>query len=326
MPSPRTRGERCLYLCPANSPEVGLGHVRRSLAIADAAPAYGLNVRLMADRFHPHGTRQSPKPEASLSSGAWIETVRRGDFVVFDDYGIDQDVLSAVSARGALVAALDDRAVIDLEVDLLIVPSQLIVEAPRAHKVLSGPAFAPVSGACRRARRPDRPGTDRLLVTMGGGDIGGMTIPIVEALAGRSPFRTLRALIGPLAGSHDVTTARSLPGVEVTQSVDDPSTLFAESNAAISSAGSTIWELLCIGVPTALVITAGNQQGVAKITRAADAVLSLPTGDVGGQDFVDVVSLLADPQVQQSLHEAGQELVDGHGAERICRALVGTYG
>jgi len=263
-------------------------------------------------------------PPLALDAGEWTSAVRPGDIVVFDDYSLGRDEVTAVSARGGTVALVDDRDSIDLPADVVVVPSWPTVVALHASTVLSGPRFAPITGSIRARRRPHRARTDRLLVTMGGGDHGGNSVPIARAIAGLVPFSVVNVLAGALAAQREVGALAGLPGVEVSHHVRDPASLFSVCDAAISAAGVTTWELLCIGVPTAVLVVAENQAGVAALAADHGAAIGLSVGDVEGGAVVEVVEHLADPATQRRLHDAGQDLVDGRGAERVCSSLTGN--
>ena len=56
--------------------------------------------------------------------------------------------------------------------------------------------------------------------------------------------------------------------------VGDPAdvpAVFDRADAAISAAGSTTWELLCLGIPTAIIPVAENQRLIAKTVTAREA-------------------------------------------------------
>ena len=136
-------------------------------------------------------------------------------------------------------------------------------------------------------------------------------------------FDSVVVLAGPISGPQPTAFD---PPVSVERDPADPGAVMAGSVAAVSAAGSTVWELLCIGVPTALVVTADNQLGVAGMVVGAGAGVGAGTAD----DFVErlpaALAVLADPRERRRLAAAGQAMVDGFGADRILDELTGLPG
>jgi spore coat polysaccharide biosynthesis predicted glycosyltransferase SpsG len=101
----------------------------------------------------------------------------------------------------------------------------------------------------------------------------------------------------------------------------------ASADLALTAAGSTCWELACLGVPALVVETADNQRWVAAVLAAAGAVERC--GRWGDQDPSElaerVAALLADRVRLTAMGTAGRRLVDGRGADRVlkyCRASL----
>ena len=88
-----------------------------------------------------------------------------------------------------------------------------------------------------------------------------------------------------------------------------------------------MWELACLGVPTALVCVTDNQRlGY----RAATRELCLPAGELarlgpGGADVTLALDsfrrLLSDAGLRLALARGGVRLIDGRGRERVADAL-----
>lgn len=300
-----------------------MGHLMRSSAVAEEAQARGIPVSLMAPlgcgRLAPAWLVPSL---VGIQEGRWLDDVQTGDVVLFDGYGID-DAEIAAAADKATVGYIDDHAATTRRVDLLVVPSFMEVRAEHAGIVLAGPRYAPVSRRVLELRRPAPARTQRLLVTLGGTDVGGLGGRIVDALPRANPFPRTTVLLGPMADAGRLP-ARLPPGVEVLRGTTDAPALFAACDAALSAAGSTVWELLCIGVPTALVACAANQMGVAATTLAAGAAIDLGPPDDITDTLPAVLDRLACTEARSELVGAGHRLVDGFGAARIVDALLAS--
>jgi spore coat polysaccharide biosynthesis predicted glycosyltransferase SpsG len=112
------------------------------------------------------------------------------------------------------------------------------------------------------------------------------------------------------------------PGIDLRRSPPRVADVFDEADAAISAAGSTTWELLCMGVPTALVQVADNQAGVVRTARATGAALVIGTPSDAAATLPGALDELTDLDRQRSLSDAALRTVDGLGASRVVDALL----
>jgi len=113
----------------------------------------------------------------------------------------------------------------------------------------------------------------------------------------------------------------------VEQPADDLPLMASECDAALSAAGTSMWEFACMGVPTALVCVVDNQLlGY----RAATANLALPVGqlerlrdepDAQRHAEQQLKTLLTDADLRRRLAVGGMRLVDGKGRDRVIQAL-----
>jgi spore coat polysaccharide biosynthesis predicted glycosyltransferase SpsG len=84
------------------------------------------------------------------------------------------------------------------------------------------------------------------------------------------------------------------------------------------------WELLCLGVPSALVVAAVDQVAPARIIETAGAAVVLGTDEDAVAGELAGLDALFDPSARQDLSERGRALVDGGGAARVLDALLAT--
>ncbi len=122
--------------------------------------------------------------------------------------------------------------------------------------------------------------------------------------------------------------SRQAPGQQVTV-LAPTNALAAEVTAAdlvVSAAGTSSWELLCLGAACAFVCVADNQETSYDRVVAAGAVAGvgrlgeLRADPSGGIEVL--ATLLGDEAERVSLRAAGSSLVDGRGRERVAEALA----
>ncbi|MNG25637.1 undecaprenyldiphospho-muramoylpentapeptide beta-N- acetylglucosaminyltransferase [compost metagenome] len=98
--------------------------------------------------------------------------------------------------------------------------------------------------------------------------------------------------------------------------------LMADSDLAIGAAGATSWERCCLGLPTAMVVLAENQQKVAQGLEQAGAVLVLKNP----QQILEclpalVASLVSSPVRRATMRGAAAHITDGSGVATVIHHL-----
>jgi spore coat polysaccharide biosynthesis predicted glycosyltransferase SpsG len=174
----------------------------------------------------------------------------------------------------------------------------------------------------------------RLLVTFGGGDPTGMTLRALQAIE-ELPSDVLdglevRVIVG---AANDATegiasfadASRVWPRIAVDRALDNMAEAMIRADLAITSGGSTVWELARTGCPSLVV---GTVPGENALTAWLDAVGLFDY--IGPADNLDtsqlavgVIRRLRDAKWRARTALKAQELVDGHGAERVVDALAG---
>jgi spore coat polysaccharide biosynthesis predicted glycosyltransferase SpsG len=315
-----------LWLRVEASPSIGLGHLMRCVALAEEAVTHGISATFVTDGDAARATRLPSRGFAVLAPHpGWLGAVSADDLVVIDGYSLGRDVEAAARDRGATVARVADAGEGRHEVDLLIHPgpvSQPAYFVPNGS-VLTGFEHVLIRREFRHHRAADRVEAGTLLLTFGGSDPAGVADAVIAALAPvRPPFRRLRLVIGPQAARP----SRPPPWLESVVSPSNVAELLASGDAAVSAAGGTTWELLAMGVPTAVVQTADNQHHVYEGAVHSGAALAGGGLPLCRETIIEAIDELACPDVRRRLREAGPELVDGLGAERVLAALLQLRG
>ncbi|MBE3075175.1 MAG: UDP-2,4-diacetamido-2,4,6-trideoxy-beta-L-altropyranose hydrolase [Actinobacteria bacterium] len=347
---------RVLVRCDGGGP-IGVGHVIRSLALAEAAVAAGHDV-VVAGHFEgpflqgqlaaaPVEVVQLARPMRDGDLQPVIDLVGRlrPDVLHVDSYGASDRLgglggLVASAGVEALVSNVEDGTYGRRPADVVIDPTLGAELSARPDDgstwLLRGSRYTPVRQRVMDARQRACDGNvvgevgqvaRSVLVVMGGTDPVGLAPAAVELLA-----RTGLALdVTAIATGENAERARAAAegsrlSLNVLAPVDDLAAMMSGQDLVISAAGTSVWELCCIGVPMAVVWAVDNQrEGYDRVVAAGAAVgLGGPElgGDELGGDELGVGLLrraLTDSRVRNDLVLAGRQVVDGLGAWRVVR-------
>ncbi|MDB5445349.1 MAG: flmD [Phenylobacterium sp.] len=338
-------GPRILFVVDAG-PKVGGGHVIRSLTLAAALEAGGAACAFLGppavsgllDAFAPDAPRlaaASTEPR-DLASAIGAEAF---DAVVFDHYGLSERDHRAMG-QGRPVLVIDDLANRPLGADLVLDagPARTAQDydglIPEAARLLLGPLFAPVRpefAALRETALAWRgEPVQRILVSLGLTDLGGITARVVERLRPRVGDAGLDVVLGAGAASLPGLTkvARRDPRLHVHVDTTHMARLTAEADIAVGGAGSSAWERCTLGLPTLQIVLAENQRAAAQAMAERGAAL---TADLAAVDFEaqfdrGLMRLMRDAELRRGLARASAELCDGQGATRAAAAFLQRIG
>lgn len=340
---------RLLLRCDAG-PSTGVGHAVRCAAVAEAALLSGHEVfwsgRLDGLGWLWSGLVREPGPvlpSADTAGGlAALAREHRIDAVHVDHYLLGDDLRPALNAAGVVLSTVEDFATGRRPGDVVVDPNMGAEDHPRPDDgsplLLRGPGYAPLRLTVRRARTrralraADAPGTGppRVLVVMGGTDAAGLLPRVVAALAAADVPAEVDVVV---PGGRPLDLPADGPATfRAVSPLPDLPAAMAEADLVVSAAGTTVWELCCVGVPMALVRAADNQtEGYRTVVDAGAAA-----GLGGTADLVDPAaaaavlrSLLTSPGDRATLADRAATVVDGEGAGRVVDAVataVGTSG
>ena len=161
----------------------------------------------------------------------------------------------------------------------------------------------------------------RILVTMGGADLRNYTPVVLRALQDLAGVEIV-VVIGPAFQNTPEIREAARKCVGKCRLVVEPKSmaeLMSSCDIAVSAAGSTVYELCYMGIPTFLISQADNQNLIFNYFAEKGSMLCL--GDylqVGEEEIRRaVLSLMEDDQLRRQMRSELTSLVDGRGVERV---------
>ena len=314
----------------------------RSLTLAGALANQGATYAFMGppavsallDAFAPGAARLAAASTEPRDLAAAIGT-EQFEAVVFDHYALSERDHRAMG-QGRPVLVIDDLADRPLGADVIVDsgPGRTAEDyeglLPDGARLLLGPNFAPVRpefAALRETALAWRgEPVQRILVSMGLTDVGGVTARVVERLRPRIGEAGLDIVLGAAAPSLAGLSKVARRDKRLSIHVDTPhmARLTAEADIAIGAAGSSTWERCTLGLPTLMLSLADNQRAAAHALAERGAALVV---DLGARDFEAqfdraLMRLTLDADLRRRLAAASAEVCDGQGAQRTATAFL----
>jgi len=330
------------------SHEIGAGHLMRCLALAQQWRAEGGRATfacseltgVLGDRLRSQGFEVVIIDVAVGSQDDAAATLNLaydpGAVVVADGYRFSVDYQRAVHGEIRTLLVLDDygqigsyRADMILDQNLGTI-DDTYVDRPPDCRLLLGPEYVMLRREFLDAgagRREISAAVQNILVTTGGADVGGLAGKILEVLDEIPEPLNITAVVGGAAsgtGGLEASARSSRHRVRLVENAANMPELMAEADLAVSGAGSTVWELAFMGVPSAFLALAPNQRLVAR--NIVDAGFGILLGGVGeaGEGAIgnELASVLGDRYERERMSREGRRLIDGRGAARVVDAMT----
>jgi UDP-2,4-diacetamido-2,4,6-trideoxy-beta-L-altropyranose hydrolase len=199
------------------------------------------------------------------------------EWVVVDAYQFGFDCQHAINQSGKKLLLLDDNGdCAEYVADLVLNPNLHAHESMYAKRaphtrLLLGPRFALLrreftkyAGRKWETSREIR----KLLVTFGGSDPLNLTQFVLEAFDGiKEKDLHVTVVVGGgnphLSKLQELAAAARFP-VQLITDASDMGAIMAETDIAISAAGSTCWEMCFMGLPAIIIDVAPNQTALAQ--------------------------------------------------------------
>lgn len=308
--------------------ELGMGHAYRTLALAYALARHELTIVLSQDKplgqeffaEYPFETRLVADDEDFVA----FARSESADLVVLDRLNNEADVVLQLG-EASKVVTFEDLGEGAEHADLLVAD---LYENPRvpAERQLSGVENAILAPSFESLPRKSEfnKTVGNVLVLFGGTDPAHLAVKALKALEGvdfRGQVTVVRGL-----GSDAIDADEYNLDIELLQNVKNIPAVMERADIALSSAGRTITELSCIGVPT--ICMAQNAKELTHThTSVNNGVLMLGLGSLVTIETLanHITELFGDVELRETLHrralEATAARANGQIVDRIMRSL-----
>ncbi len=330
------------------STEIGTGHLMRCLALAQAwkdtggrvtfvtaCQTEGLLQRLREEGFDIHLLTRLHPDTSDWEYTKDILAANPSTWVVLDGYHFDGVYQQRVKDAGHRLLVIDDMAYLkhyyaDIVLNQNLHAEQLPYSCEPYTRLLLGIRYVLLRReflAWGDWKREIPEVARRVLVMLGGSDPENHTLKTIQALQ-KVDVTGLEAVVAigatnPHGEVLEAAIRQSHIPIRLIRDVRNMPELMAWADVAVSTAGSTVWELMFMGLPALLTATAGNQEPIARSVADAGGAIWIDHRSAEWTQVLaeEVSQFSSDYAARFEMSKKGKKLVDGKGVERIISAI-----
>lgn len=312
----------------------GLGHLVRSMAVADAAIARGWDVEVCGDIESPAGLammadrdlKHHPRP-LDAAGLAELALSRDGSIVHIDTYATQGNLREVLGAAGISLSSMEDgsngRRPADLVIDpspgseLLFRPYDGSLRLYRGSKAVAlRESILSMANATTTAPVGD---LRRILIIMGGTDASDLTEFMLRCWLETGLEAECNVVAQP--GAFASWNAGMLQNVVVHAAGPNVPDLFPNMDLVITAAGTTIWELAHLETPMAILQIIENQHENYNYATLNGMAVGLGSVVDGMPERASIIRTLnavgSSVSVRAELAQGARKIIDGSGSRNI---------
>lgn len=347
FPGPQSGTTKIGIRADGNS-KIGTGHMMRCLTLADEWRRWGYE-----PVFYTAEQVSAPMPQERNYScrvlgtnpenmegelPGLLELLRTDqvDLLLVDSYQVTAQYLRELSALIKTVY-IDDFGTEVYPVDGILNYNLYAPDLGYAQRyrpetmILCGSEYALVRPEFQREKYLIRENVERILVTVGGSDRFNIAGAVTKEL--REAVELKNVYVDVVCGRYNAfyqglkETEVDDSNIKIYSNVDNMANLMQMADVAVSAAGTTMYELAAVGVPTVTFSYVDNQAVPAQafaeklgLVNAGDYLEE--AGGVLARIRNAVVELSGSKKSRELLSNRLQNRVDGQGARRVVEALM----
>lgn len=254
--------------------------------------------------------------------------------ILIDSYYATPNYFEALKAH-AYVAYMDDLRAFDYDVDLVInydvIPPSKEEEYKQAYTkaktALLGAQYTPLRKQFQNQKVKLKDDVKNILITTGGSNPYHFAEGMSSFLVSQGVDADIHIVVGRLFDNVEALEklSKEYPQIHLHQNVTDMASLMKQCDYAISAAGTTLYELCALGIPTVSITMADNQVIMAETFDETGAIPYM--GDIRechsiyDKIFTHLANVIHHPIFLQNQQHKMLSVVDGNGVIKIASII-----
>jgi spore coat polysaccharide biosynthesis predicted glycosyltransferase SpsG len=323
--------------------QIGMGHVYRSLAIADEIRSVSpsADIQFLMRAGHAEGVQRvsnSGYPVRVLSDddpeSVTQEIHDYSPNVIVNDFPapMRSGYLEALAGLGAstinLVDSLED---IEKPAEMAsVIIATMHDDQVELEDFYGGPQFAILRESFSRRDKQVRESASQVVVSFGGSDPQGFTLKVLRALDGhidKTAVLTVTTVLGPAFSYRkeleELLTKLSLQPI-LLENVENMAETLSDADLDFCSGGMTVFEIAALGTPGVVLCQNARELRRMEAFARKGTIVHLGLGTEVGEAIIRETAwdLLESAEKRRSLSEAGRNLVDAGGTQRAAKVVM----
>jgi UDP-2,4-diacetamido-2,4,6-trideoxy-beta-L-altropyranose hydrolase len=317
--------------------DIGMGHAVRCSVLVDEFIAQGHECTYFSASnpeielfVREYGIELIPVPDIPIDEEMlWIQKqFGKFDVVILDSYRLSSEYIASLHRENIVVCAIDDNALYEYSCDIVL-NQNLFANELQFRIGLKLPYFLLGGEYCllRKEFQSLSPiqiqeYASRIFICFGGSDMNNFTPVAVEALQ-NLPGVELFVVLGPASLNVDEVRNIMCDNVHLFVNPAEISTIMKQCDIAIISAGSIVYEVASIGLPSIVTVQADNQRGLAAyLKRNALMEYIQNSDDITTTLRQSTSSLLSNYQRRTSENLILQKTVARNGGKKVVDTIL----
>ena len=327
---------------------IGLGHIVRCCSLARKFRSIGCKVFFLSKFIESVDWLKGEEFEVIVLDDRllFVEEIEKiskvvqeykCELLIIDSYEVTNEYLEKIRRVTKKLAYIDDLNNMVYSVDILIngnINAQNLKYKKNStdELMLLGPKFNLIREEFREVpERGIRREVEAIMITTGGTDPYDINGKIVNIISKSKELSKVKINIIVGKAFYNISSLRGLAktnkNIILHENVEQMSEIMLTSDIAISSGGSTLYELCACGTPTLSFIMAENQISIVEMMDKSGYVESLGWYDTVTSDILlqRLNNLCHDYSKRVLLSKKMQTLVDGKGTERVVECVMQLF-
>lgn len=309
---------------------IGTGHIKRCLSLAKGLAKSNFECLFVIMPEEGRIIRKEVK-ENGFETKKYEDILKiKPDVIITDSYRLNCRNIKHFKTMCSVLVSIDDLAKIEFYSDIVInqniyaksMEEKYVIQ--KYTKLLLGPSYAILNESFVQEKKEITKDVRTLLVTMGGTDVHNQTLRIIQALKGLDIEITVVLGMFYEYKRKLLNKIESMDGkITVLENIDNMAEIMKKSDIAISSSGTTTYELMCMGVPSIFLVLAENQKYNAyECDKQGIAVYLGWFNNLSKYEIRNsIVQLISNFEKRKSMSYRTQNIVDGKGVIRIVEEI-----
>ena len=329
---------KSLVVLTEGGKEIGFGHITRTLSLATVFYEFGYDIH-----FIVYGDKSIVDILKNFSytlldwhveNKKLINILKKHSLILLDSMIVSDDKIKIIESLDTPLIYIDDekrRNILDkgFVIDWTINTEKQNHFQPQKKDVtyFLGSIYTPLRKPFKTAlKHQPKKDINSVFITFGGSDIRDLTPKIIKILNQHLPNLIKNVVIGGGFDNTDKIKQLQDKNLNLIYNADAKTMIkyMQSSDIAIASGGQTLYELVCIGLPSLSILVVDNAKDDTMGWDEVGIIKYIGTyADVGLEEkLIKSIEFLSDKQTREQLADKSKKYISGDGATLLVKSIL----